>query len=118
MKTLGRVSNPSPIISCCTTGRSRPAWTTPLSRTFEDREYPVRRSRGFAPDPIDLGMPVREILACGGELKNTLCLTKDHYAILSPHIGDLENMETMEFFREALAHLKRFFRVAPRGCRS
>jgi hydrogenase maturation protein HypF len=82
-------------------------------RTFEDREYPVRRSRGFAPDPIDLGMPVREILACGGELKNTLCLTKDHYAILSPHIGDLENMETMEFFREALAHLKRFFRIAP-----
>ncbi len=82
-------------------------------RTFEGREYPVRRSRGFAPDPVDLGMPVREILACGGELKNTLCLTKDHYAILSPHIGDLENMETMEFFREALGHLKRFFRVSP-----
>ncbi len=82
-------------------------------RTFESREYPVRRSRGFAPDPVDLGMPVREILACGGELKNTLCLTKDRYAILSPHIGDLENMETMEFFREALAHLKRFFRVSP-----
>ncbi len=82
-------------------------------RTFEDREYPVRRSRGFAPDPIDLGMPVREILACGGEVKNTLCLTKDRYAILSPHIGDLENLETMEFFREALGHLKRFFRITP-----
>jgi hydrogenase maturation protein HypF len=82
-------------------------------RTFENREYPVRRSRGFAPDPIDLGMPVHQILACGGELKNTLCLTKDHYAILSPHIGDLENMETMEFFREALAHLKRFFGISP-----
>jgi hydrogenase maturation protein HypF len=65
-----------------------------VARTFEGRCYPVRRSRGFAPDPIDLGMPVREILACGGELKNTLCLTKDRYAILSPHIGDLENLET------------------------
>jgi hydrogenase maturation protein HypF len=82
-------------------------------RTFENREYPVRRSRGFAPDPIDLRMSVREILACGGELKNTLCLTKDHYAILSPHIGDLENLETMEFFREALGHLKRFFGISP-----
>ena len=82
-------------------------------RTFEGGLYPVRRSRGFAPDPVDLGMPVREILACGGELKNTLCLTKDRYAILSPHIGDLENLETMEFFREALGHLKRFFRVSP-----
>jgi hydrogenase maturation protein HypF len=82
-------------------------------RAFEGHPYPIRRSRGFAPDPVDLGIPVREVLACGGELKNTLCLTKDHYAILSPHIGDLENVETMEFFREALAHLKRFFRVSP-----
>ena len=80
---------------------------------FEKREYPVRRSRGYAPDPIDLGMPVREILACGGELKNTLCLTKDHYAILSPHVGDLENVETMDYFRDTLAHLQRFFRVSP-----
>jgi hydrogenase maturation protein HypF len=82
-------------------------------QSFEDRLYPVRRSRGFAPDPIDLRMNVREVLACGGELKNTLCLTKDHYAILSQHIGDLENLETMDFFRETLGHLQRFFRVAP-----
>jgi hydrogenase maturation protein HypF len=82
-------------------------------QSFEGREYPVRRSRGFVPEPVDLRMPVREILACGGEMKNTLCLTKDHYAILSPHIGDLENLETMEFFRETLGHLKRFFRVSP-----
>jgi hydrogenase maturation protein HypF len=82
-------------------------------QTFEGRPYPVRRSRGFAPEPIDLGMPVRQILACGGELKNTICLTKDHYAILSQHIGDLENLETMELFRETLGHLQRFFRVSP-----
>ena len=72
-----------------------------------------RISRGFAPQPVDLGMPIQEILACGGQLKNTLCLTKDRYAILSQHIGDLENVETMEFFRETLSHLQRFFRVSP-----
>lgn len=82
-------------------------------QVFEGQVYPVRRSRGFAPEPIDLGMQLSEILACGGELKNTLCLTKDHYAILSQHIGDLENLETMEFFRETLDHLQRFFRVSP-----
>jgi hydrogenase maturation protein HypF len=82
-------------------------------QVFEGREYPVRRSRGYAPEPIDLGRPVREILACGGDLKNTLCLTKGHYAILSQHMGDLENLETMDFFRETLGHLKRFFRVSP-----
>jgi hydrogenase maturation protein HypF len=80
---------------------------------FEGREYPVRRSRGYAPNPIELAVPLAEVLACGGELKNTLCLTKERYAILSQHIGDLENVETMEFFRETLAHLRRFFRVAP-----
>jgi len=84
-------------------------------QTFEGREYPVRRSRGYAPDPIALSLPLAEVLACGGELKNTLCLTKDRYAILSQHIGDLENLETLEFFRETRAHLERFFRVAPRA---
>jgi hydrogenase maturation protein HypF len=82
-------------------------------QVFEGRVYPVRRSRGFAPEPMDLGTQLSEILACGGELKNTLCLTKDRYAILSQHIGDLENLETMELFRETLAHLRRFFRVSP-----
>ncbi len=81
--------------------------------TFEGLEYPVRRSRGYAPDPIALAMPLAEVLACGGELKNTLCLTKDRYAILSQHIGDLENIETLEFFRETRQHLERFFRVSP-----
>ena len=42
------------------------------------------------------------ILACGAELKNTFCLTKGHYAILSQHIGDLENYETLLFFEETL----------------
>ncbi len=82
-------------------------------QVFEGREYPVRQSRGYAPEPVDLGRPVREIVACGGELKSTLCLTKDRYAILSQHIGDLENLETIQFFRETLEHLKRFFRVSP-----
>lgn len=84
-------------------------------QVFEAREYPVRRSRGYAPGPIALAMPLDEVLACGGELKNTLCLTKGNYAILSQHIGDLENLETMRFFAETLDHLRRFFRAAPRA---
>ena len=45
----------SPIIFCCTIATSKPAWTIPCSRSFEGREYPVRRSRGYAPDPIASG---------------------------------------------------------------
>ena len=82
-------------------------------RTFESRPRALRRSRGYAPQAIDLGSECTELLACGAELKNTFCLTKGHYAILSQHIGDLENYETLEFFKETLANLKKLFRVEP-----
>ncbi len=39
-----------------------------------------------------------QILACGAELKNTFCLTRDDFAFLSQHIGDMENLETLEHF--------------------
>jgi hydrogenase maturation protein HypF len=53
------------------------------------------------------------VLAFGGELKNTFCLTKSGYAILSQHIGDLENYETLQFFEETLSNLKHIFNVSP-----
>jgi len=77
--------------------------------------YPrvLRRARGYAPSAIDLGFDVPEVLACGGELKNTFCLTKGSYAILSQHIGDLENFETLTFFEETLRNLKQVYRSEP-----
>ena len=64
-----------------------------------------RRSRGYAPAPILLptgfkGTP--RVLAMGGELKNTFCLLKDGQAILSHHIGDLEDALTLNEFKRAL----------------
>jgi hydrogenase maturation protein HypF len=84
-------------------------------RVFEGRERVMRRSRGYAPQTLDLGREVPELLACGGELKNAFCLTKGRHAILSQHIGDLENYETLEFFEETLGNLKKLFRVEPRA---
>jgi len=84
-------------------------------RTFEGRERVLRRSRGFVPQAIDLGMEVPEVLACGAELKNTFCLSKGRYAVLSQHIGDMENYETLVFFEETLADLRKLFRVEPRA---
>jgi hydrogenase maturation protein HypF len=86
-----------------------------VTRVFEQREQVLRRSRGYVPHPIDLGIEFREVLACGAELKNTFCLTKGPYAILSQHIGDLENYETLVFFEETLTNLKKLFRVDPRA---
>ncbi|HZC43202.1 MAG TPA: carbamoyltransferase HypF, partial [Acidobacteriaceae bacterium] len=84
-------------------------------RTFEGRERVMRRSRGYVPQAIDLDLPMHDLLACGAELKHTFCLTKDHYAILSQHIGDLENFETLCFFQETLTNLKKLFRAEPQA---
>lgn len=86
-----------------------------VARVFRGQSLVFRRSRGFAPEPIDLGTPVAELVAAGGELKNTFCVTTGRYAILSQHIGDMENYETLVFFRETLDHMQRFFRIRPQA---
>jgi hydrogenase maturation protein HypF len=83
-------------------------------RCFESVPRILRRARGYTPQAIDLGTELPEVLACGGELKNTFCLTKGRYALLSQHLGDLENYETLTFFRETLEQMKKLFRIEPR----
>jgi len=83
-------------------------------RAFRGRELPLRRSRGFAPQPLGLPWPFpRHVLACGAELKHTFCLAKDGRAFVSHHIGDLENYETFRSFTEGVEHFRRLFAVEP-----
>jgi hydrogenase maturation protein HypF len=92
-----------------------------VTRIFRGKELPIRRSRGYAPYPFHLppvpgeaeGSERRQVLAVGGELKNTFCLTRDRYAFLSQHIGDMENYETLRFFEQMVEQLSRTFRVEP-----
>jgi hydrogenase maturation protein HypF len=73
----------------------------------------IRRARSYAPYPIFLPFKSKQILACGAELKNTFCLTKDEHAFLSQHIGDMENEETLEHFENTVELYKRLFRIEP-----
>jgi hydrogenase maturation protein HypF len=73
----------------------------------------LRRSRGFVPVPVFLKEEQPPILAVGGELKNTICLTKGKHAFLSQHIGDLENGEGYKFFVEATKYLERILEIRP-----
>jgi hydrogenase maturation protein HypF len=73
----------------------------------------IRRSRGFVPIPVFLQSKVPRILACGAELKNTVCLTKQDKAFLSQHIGDLENLATYDFLKLTVNHLKRILDIHP-----
>lgn len=73
----------------------------------------VRRARSYAPYPIRLPFRTRQVLGCGAEEKNTFCLTRDNYAFLSQHIGDMENVETLEHFESTISLYKRLFHIEP-----
>jgi hydrogenase maturation protein HypF len=73
----------------------------------------IRRSRGYVPVPVFLNEDLPPILAVGGELKNTVCLTKGRHAFLSQHIGDLENLESYSFFETTISSFKRILEVEP-----
>jgi hydrogenase maturation protein HypF len=73
----------------------------------------LRRSRGFVPSPIRTNLNTEGIFAAGAELVNCFCFGKDNQAILSQHIGDLKNPETLEFYSESFERFKKLFRVSP-----
>ena len=74
---------------------------------------PIRRSRGYAPFPIRLPQTMPAVLALGGELKATFCLTRGSEAYLGQHIGDMENLETLAAFAGAVQQFQSLFRVEP-----
>nr|MDQ3324111.1 Sua5/YciO/YrdC/YwlC family protein [Acidobacteriota bacterium] len=76
-------------------------------------ELPIRRSRGYAPFPVQLPFKVLPILAVGGELKATFCVAKDEFAFMSQHIGDMENLETLSAFEKSVGQMRKLFRVEP-----
>ncbi|MFE6132127.1 carbamoyltransferase HypF [Streptomyces sp. NPDC056437] len=77
-------------------------------------ELPVRRSRGYAPFPVALPVPVVPALAVGGDLKNTFCAGDDRYAWMSEHVGDMDDLATLTAFERATAHLTDLTSVSPR----
>ena len=73
----------------------------------------LRRARGFVPLGVALPADVPPMLAVGGHLKNVFALARGRHAYQSQHLGDLENLTGLEFFRESLDHLMRTFEIAP-----
>jgi len=79
------------------------------------RELPVRRARGYVPFPVFVGEEMLPLLAVGGEMKNTLCLTRGTTAFLSQHIGEMGYRDTYEFFLKTVTHMKRILTIEPQA---
>ena len=85
-----------------------------VARAVRGKPTLIRRSRGYAPEPLAVRTAFRRpVLACGAELKNTFCLAKEGRAFISQHIGDLENYETLRSFTQGIEHFKRLFDITP-----
>jgi len=73
----------------------------------------IRRARGFAPESVALSSSGPDVLAVGADMKNTFTLLKDDRAIVSQHMGDMDRLETVEFFEQALSSLCSVYSAMP-----
>jgi hydrogenase maturation protein HypF len=73
----------------------------------------IRRARGFVPLGLELPLGAPPLLAVGGHLKSVFALARGGRVYQSQHLGDLENLTGLEFFRESLDHLMRTFEIEP-----
>ena len=81
---------------------------------FEDEPYMIRRSRGYAPLPFMLEMPCEgSVLAIGGELKNTFCVSRNHLFYPSPYVGDMEDLRTVRALEESVVRMADLLEAAP-----
>jgi hydrogenase maturation protein HypF len=74
---------------------------------------PIRRSRGYVPRGIDVGMQGGQVLAAGAQEKNTFCVLKGGKAFLSHHVGDLNNEKSVDAYLQGIEDFLAMFRVRP-----
>lgn len=81
---------------------------------YKDEPYMIRRSRGYAPLPVMVSAPWKgQVLAVGGELKNSFCIGVDGRFYLSPYVGDLKDLRTVNALKETIGRLETLLEVEP-----
>ena len=92
----------------------RPA-DDPVYRVVAGVPRPLRLGRGSAPLELELPAALSEpVLALGSHMKNTLCLAWGSRAVVSPHIGELDTVRSLDTFAQVAADLQRLYRVQAR----
>lgn len=81
---------------------------------YQDEPYMIRRSRGYAPLPFMTSNHFQgEVLAVGGELKNTFCIGKGDLFYQSPYIGDMADLRTVKALQESITRMEGLLEAAP-----
>jgi hydrogenase maturation protein HypF len=84
-----------------------------VCRAINGNEMIIRRSRGYSPSPVNLSLKTEGIFGAGAELTNCFALGKGNQVILSQHIGDLKNAETLDFYTTSYQRFSEMFRFTP-----
>jgi hydrogenase maturation protein HypF len=84
-----------------------------VMRVFQGRPLFYRRARGYAPRAVTLPFEVQPLVAAGAELKSAICLADGNRAILSQHIGDLQNRSTLDSYSHTVTHLSDILEIKP-----
>jgi len=77
------------------------------------KPVPMRRSRGYVPDPILLDVAGPAVLGVGAMWKNTFCLTSGRRAFLSQHVGDVSDADNAAYFAETVERFSELLRLEP-----
>ncbi|MBO5923132.1 MAG: carbamoyltransferase HypF, partial [Lentisphaeria bacterium] len=86
-----------------------------VMRLYNEEPYMIRRSRGFAPLPVKVDLPLSgEVLAIGAELKNAFCIAKGDMFYMAPHIGDMEDVRSNEALKDSVKLFSELLECSPR----
>ena len=85
-----------------------------LVRIYDHKTYFIRRSRGYAPQPVIMGRDCDGIIALGSEQKASFALGRGNEVFISQHIGDLKNIETYDHYRNQISRFENLFGISPR----
>lgn len=89
----------------------RPA-DDPVFRTIRNKIRPLRLGRGFAPMELQLPFSLdRPVLAVGAHMKNTISLAWENRAVISPHIGEMDNARSLKIFEKTIKDLQDLYRI-------
>ena len=84
-----------------------------IVRLINGKSTVLRRARGYTPLPVSLKTALPDMLAVGGQLKNTVAISHDRHIILSQHLGDLDSEASQQQFQVTLTDLQQFYQITP-----